>query len=227
MKKIFTNLFLFLLLFTATNTSAQVKIGVTLASNKSMVKTDLFNEGKPYVTLMYGITSQISLGKNFMFCPSLNIATSGVVNVQTTTIPLGTNITLVSDYSRIIANKNLQIPLEIAYDIKTKKGKVIIGLAPVFTLGLKSTFTETQTINITGQNKRDTSLSKPLYFNGANPTFKRVEWGARFGLGYQFKSGLQLYASYKKGLNDIAVGTAKHTSNEFSIALSYFFINNL
>jgi Outer membrane protein beta-barrel domain len=225
MKQLFTKLTFVALSIIALNANAQIKLGVTGGAQVSFTNTNILSQVKNIATPTFGIVAQANLGAGLMFRPSINYVQDGFKGVENIVTQIGPGITQVNDINSTLKMQSLQIPLDVVLGMKTTNGKFLISLAPVITIGLEAKYNETEVVTRTGAATLTNSNSVPLNFSGVNATFKRVDWGGKLGLGYEFKNGLQLNAAYKAGLNDIAVGGGDdYKNNNLSLTLSYFFI---
>jgi Outer membrane protein beta-barrel domain len=225
MKQLFTKLTIIALSIITLNTNAQIKLGVTGGAQVSFTNTNLLSQVKNIATPTFGIVAQTNLGAGLMFRPSINYIQDGFKSVENITTQIGTGITQVNNINTTVKMQSLQIPLDVVLGMKAGNGKFLISLAPVVTIGLEAKYTENETVTRTGAATLTNSNSAPLNFSGINATFKRVDWGGKLGLGYEFKNGLQINTAYKAGLNDIAVdGGDDYKNNNLSLTLSYFFI---
>lgn len=224
MKKTFTKLSIIALSFITINATAQIKLGVTGGTQITFAKTDFFTAEKAVATPTFGIVAQMNLGSGFMFRPNVNYIQDGLKNFESIRTQISPSISELSETSTTIKMQSLQIPLDLVLGLKAGKGKFLLSAAPVVTIGLKAKYSETETITRTGATTQTGTNSANLEFTGANAFFERVDWGTRFGLGYEFKNGLQLNAAYKAGLNDIATGSDSYKNNSIALTLSYFFI---
>jgi Outer membrane protein beta-barrel domain len=225
MKQTFTKLTMIALSIITLNAKAQIKLGVTGGAQISFTNTNILNQVKNIATPTFGIVAQTNLGGGLMFRPSINYIQDGFKSVENITTQIGTGITQVNNINTTVKMQSLQIPLDVVLGMKAGNGKFLVSLAPVVTIGLEAKYTENETVARTGAATLTNSNSAPLNFSGVNATFKRVDWGGKLGLGYEFKNGLQINAAYKAGLNDIAVdGGDDYKNNNLSLTLSYFFI---
>ena len=225
MKKTFAKLSIVALALFTLNATAQIKLGVTGGAQVSFSNTDFFTDVKNIATPTFGVIAQANLGAGLMFRPSINYIQDGLKSVENITTQIGPGLTQLTNTNSTLKMQSLQIPLDVVLGMKAGNGKLLVSLAPVLTIGLNAKYSETEVITRTGATPVTNNNSIGLDFSGTNATFKRLDWGGKLGVGYEFKSGLQLNAAYKAGLNNIAVGSGDdYKNNNLSLTLSYFFI---
>ncbi len=224
MKKTITKFSILALSLFTLNATAQIKLGVTGGAQVSFSNTDFLTDVKNIASPTFGVVAQVNLGAGLMFRPSVNYVQDGLKSIENITTQIGPGLTQLTNTNSTLKMQSLQIPLDVVVGMKAGNGKFLVSLAPVITIGLSAKYSETETITRSGSPTVTNNNSIGLDFNGVNATFKRLDWGGKLGLGYEFKNGLQLNAAYKAGLNDIATGADKYKNNNLSLTLSYFFI---
>ncbi len=219
MKKVFLATFSLSLLTLA---NAQVKIGVQagLQVTAPNIKDAVAKAGEKASSVVPGIVFEIPVFPGFNFRPSINYLQQ-VSNISELTTIGGTTI---EDITKLKSN-NFQIPLDFNIPLKAGKGKLLINLGPVVTIGTKAEATNITT-NLT-TNVSTPATTGAINFGSAAGEIKKVDWGARFGLGYRFNNGLDILAQYKAGLTDIDnQSSTSIKNNQYSITLSYFLFGN-
>jgi hypothetical protein len=224
MKKTFTKFSIIALSIISLNAHAQIKLGATAGAQLSFSSTDIFKDVKSIASPTFGIVAQFDLGAGFMFRPSVNYIQDGFKSLESVTTQIAPTIKEVIETSSTLKMQSLQLPLDFVVGIKAGTGKFLVSLAPVVTIGLSSSLSVTETETTTGQTPQSSTASFPVEFSGTNAVFKRLDWGGKFGIGYEFKNGLQLNAAYKAGLNNLSVKNDAYKNNNLSLTLSYFFI---
>jgi hypothetical protein len=200
---------------------AQLKLGVTAGLSLNKAKTDLVKNNVTNLSIPFGIAAELNLGNNFLFRPSILYGNHGASFTESTTQQISSTVELRTSYQKYYGVNSIQIPLEVAYQVETENGKLLMSLAPVISIGTNSWVKEDVKLYLNNQLSKDTTIKNSLKL-GSSGAFKRTDFGGRIGLGYELKNGLQINAYYKQGFSDIAVGSKKYRSNEFLITLSYF-----
>jgi hypothetical protein len=174
MKKTFTKLSIIALSIISINAKAQIKLGVTGGAQVSFTKTNILNNIKNIATPTFGIIAQANLGAGFMFRPSINYIQDGFKSIENITTQVAPNVTQVNEISSTLKMQSLQVPLDVVLGMKAGKGKFLVSLAPVITIGLEAKFSENETVTRTGVATQTNKNSLPLNFSGANATFERI-----------------------------------------------------
>jgi hypothetical protein len=226
MRKIFTKLAVIVLLFTTKQVSAQVKFGVTAGTQINFTTTTFVDDVKKIATPTFGIVSQFNLGNGLMFRPSLNYVQDGFKSLESITTQLGGGRTQVTDLEENLKIPSLQVPLDLVFGVKAGSGKFLMSVAPVLSIALKGKYEMNETSTTTGSPTQTFNIERDLEFSGINASLDRVDWGSKFGIGYQFKNGMQINAAYKAALKNVSADNSeKLKNNSLSLSLSYFFIN--
>ncbi len=173
--------------------NAQVKLGVTAGVTVCTPKISGFTDINNFSTPVFGIITQIDLGQ-IAFRPSLNYLRNGYkTEIATLNLPGLSS----SEYREVIIN-NIEIPLDIMLPVKMNKGQLLLSFAPTVTLGLNGKYTISQYLN--GNNTA--TVKSDVEFGEDASEIKKIDWGSRIGVGYEFKNGLQLNGAYKIGLSN-------------------------
>jgi Outer membrane protein beta-barrel domain len=201
---------------------AQVRVGIQAGVSMSSPTlkgftnvTDIKNNVSP----TFGIVAQAKLGL-LAFRPSVNFLRNNYSYNRSAIKPpsLPGNPDTIQQFLTKLKMSNIEIPLDLVLPLRMKKGKLLLSMAPVITVGLKGD----SILKLTQTPGAGSSTSGALSF-GSNPfEIKRTDWGARFGIGYQFANGIQLNAAYKRGLSNQR-NDAKGTKNHYaSLSLAWF-----
>ncbi len=202
------------------NATAQIRLGVQGgASVNSPTVSGLASQVKAKNwTFTPGIVFDFKLGNTVGFRPAVNLQNSNY-DLQNVVAPSGTPAFPALNTVNYV-NKNIQIPLDLLIPIKAGKGKLLIAVGPVVTLGLSGEYTITN--NGTG-----TGLvgNYGITYGNANTEIKKVDWGSNFGLGYRLGKSLDLMAKYKYGFTNQSNQTSSSVKqNIVSLTASYFLI---
>jgi hypothetical protein len=206
MKKLFYLSILFSLLAKQGNCQ---KLGIgfhfggTFANYKT--KSDdlsLTSKTKPAFTI--GAAFDVPVGSSMSFRPSLNY------------VQKGGHIKMTGMEDKLTINY-LEVPLNIAYDLKTTTGKYFLGAGPSLSMGLS------------GKDKwsldRESGSDKIKF--GPHDDFKRFEAGLNFLMGYQSKRGMSLAASYNTALSNSVSSNdgfnSRFYNRYFAVRIGYMF----
>jgi hypothetical protein len=217
--------------FIAFNVKAQVKLGVqgglNLSSPSVSGLADKNNASKPF----FGVVAQFNMG-GLYFRPSLNYLQNQVETVTSTVIPANPNIlgSIASTQTTTLTRsvQNFEIPLDLVFPFKLKKGKLLLSVAPTLTVGFKAAQSGTVNITpqVTGGSPTATVVGNTNVNFGNNPLeIKKVDWGTRFGLGYQFSNGVQLNAAYKLGLTNTSNSSQNFKQHNVILTAAWFLFN--
>lgn len=194
--------------------AAQVKVGVQGGVAANTAKVSSLANPKNYTSPTFGVIMQANMGP-LLFRPSVNYVKTGS-NFSSVTTAGGVTTTQ-NDELRV---GNIEVPLDITVPVKMKSGRLLLSLAPVITVGVDATVATNYSVS-SGTPPAASNLS--LNFGNSAGEIKKVDWGTRFGLGYEFKGGLQLNAGYKLGLSDQDNNTGSTYKNHYlSLTAAYF-----
>jgi hypothetical protein len=206
--------------------NAQIKLGVQGGVAASVSKLSGLTDKKAFATPTIGIIMQADLG-GIMLRPSLNYLRSGIEGstISSFSIPSPTpgGLPTASTLTAITETRvdNIEIPLDITLPLKAGKGKFLISAAPVATIGLKGKINNSYTA--TGAAIAPAPTSSEISFGGGAVELKKVDWGTRFGLGYEFKNGLQINTAYKLGLSNQSNANSTTLKNHHvAVTIAYF-----
>jgi hypothetical protein len=174
------------------NATAQIKLGVVAGANVSVAKISDVTSRKAVTSPTIGIVAQADFGP-LLFRPSVNYLQNGFETAITESI--GGFTTLQKDVLKV---NNIEIPLDIVVPLNLKGGRLLFSASPVITVGLNGKYTSATSLN----NTQVANQSGNVKFGSEAGEIKKVDFGSRFGLGYEFKNGLQINAAYKLGLSN-------------------------
>ncbi len=172
---------------------AQVKLGVTAGVTVCTPNISGFTDLNNFSTPVAGLITQIDLGQ-IAFRPSLNYLRNGY---KTTLATINLPGITASENREVIIN-NIEIPLDVMLPVKLKNGQLLLSFAPTVTYGLNGKYTLEQYLN--GNNTA--TIKSDVEFGEDANEIKKVDWGSRIGVGYEFNNGLQINAAYKLGLSN-------------------------
>jgi hypothetical protein len=210
MKKIIVSSTFLAALFTA---NAQIKLGVQAGMNVNTATVTGVSSVKNLAAPTFGIVAQIDAGP-LLVRPSLNYlksgyeasiaqALGGVGSLQTTAVKI----------------TNIEVPLDIVVPVKLSSGRLLLSASPVVTVGLRGNSESTTSIN----NSQVSNNVASIKFGNSTGEIKKVDYGSRFGAGFEFKNGLQINAAYKIGLsNQSNVQNNTQKNNYVSLTASWF-----
>jgi Outer membrane protein beta-barrel domain len=180
-------------IFLCNSVNAQFKLGVTGGVVLCTPDVSGITDKNNFSTPSFGIIAQADLGP-VAFRPSINYLRNGYKTVLTSINLPGLTTTTNNE---VVIN-NIEVPLDVVLPVKTKKGKLLISLAPTVTLGLNGKYTIENYLNnnLIGTSKGDVEFGEDA------AEVKKVDWGSRLGIGYEFSNGLQLNAAYKLGMSN-------------------------
>jgi hypothetical protein len=194
---------------------AQIKLGVQAGVVASTPNVSSFASPKTYASPTFGLIAQADLGP-LLLRPSVNYLSSGLNESVSNTVA-GVTTTALTE----VRMKNLEIPLDITLPIKTKSGRFLLSAAPVLTIGLNAEVSTSYSASNGSQVHPTTSVS-PSFGDGAGE-IKKIDWGTRFGLGYEFKAGLQINAAYKMGLTNLDNNPGEtYKNHHLTLGVAYF-----
>jgi Outer membrane protein beta-barrel domain len=226
MKKITRLSILVIAVVLSTTSVAQIRVGITGGVAVTGTSTKDYVRVEKVTSPTFGIIAQANLGL-LAFRPSISFLSHGYAYdreaISRAAAGSGLPDTLVR-ISSDIKTKNIEIPLELVLPLKLKKGRILFSFAPVITIGLKgdSTVSGSRTAgsNATIINR----INNAINF-GNNPLeIKRANWGSRFGIGYEFRSGLQFNAAYKLGLTNLSNTGLSSKQHYISFTLAWYLI---
>jgi Outer membrane protein beta-barrel domain len=197
---------------------SQVRLGVQAgASINSPTVSGLGNVAtKKITTVSPGIVFEVPMGP-LSFRPSVNYLAGNTTFQEN--IPAAGLIPATLQVDQIIT-KNVQIPLDITLPIKAGKGKILIAVGPVVTIGLKAEVASTVSVASSGSTL--STGSAPLQFGNASSEIKKVDWGGRFGVGYRLNK-FDILAQYKLGFTNQLNGAGENLKNHIvSLTASWF-----
>lgn len=115
----------------------------------------------------------------------------------------------------------IELPIDFAYKIPAGKNHIIIGAGPYMAYGVSGTYK----FDVFDSMGPTTHQSESVHFgNGIDNSFKRLDYGLNFMLGYQLNNGFNLLAGYDMGLANISpVGSYSEKNQSINITLAYFF----
>jgi hypothetical protein len=152
-----------------------------------------------------------------MLRPGINYMQTGISNKRplTSTTELFDNVNL----------KNLEIPLDVTYPIKLKNSKILLSIAPTITLAMGGTI-KREVRNLSGAAVPNGTVTQDVNFGSGANELKRLDMGTKFGIGYEFKDGIQINASLKYGFSNLSNTTnSKFKTNHFALSASWFFLD--
>jgi hypothetical protein len=195
--------------------NAQFKLGVQggIALNTPNVEgvTNKENLTKP----TFGLVAQYDFG-GFMFRPSVNYLQSGYSSSTSSTVAGITTAT-----ENIVKTNNLEIPLDLVLPLKMKKGRLLFSLSPVVTVGLKGTLESNNTVTVGSGAPTTSSVTGNLNYGSASGEIKKVDWGGRIGVGYEFNK-VQVNLNYKSGITNLSNNSNAYKNHYIGLTVSYF-----
>jgi hypothetical protein len=212
MRKIVKPLVILSFVLGSANLNAQVKLGVQGGVNISSPTVSGLANTKSIASPTFGIVALTNLGGGLMFRPSVNY----LQNITSATNSITTGGTTVTTITNLRVT-NFEIPLDLVVPVKLKNGRLLLSAAPVITVGLKAQNSGSTQIGSA------TPLPAPAISFGSNPLeIKKTDWGTRFGVGYEFKSGLQLNANYKLGLTNVSNTSSTQKNHNVLLTAAWF-----
>ncbi|HET9744442.1 MAG TPA: porin family protein [Chitinophagaceae bacterium] len=174
--------------------------GATVASYKIKAQSvSVTSKGKTGITV--GLLADIPLGSSGSFMPALNfVQKGGKLNED------GMNDKLTTNY--------LEVPLNVAYNLKLRNGKFFIGAGPALNMGLS------------GKDKWSwgtESGSDKIKF-GKDKDFRRFDAALNFVTGFVGKGGMMVSFNYNTGLTnavDPGEGDGKFKNRYFGLRVGY------
>jgi hypothetical protein len=202
---------------------AQVRVGVQAGATMSSPTVSGFTNIKNLtndITPSFGIVAQFNLGGLLAFRPSVNYLQNSFAFDQTAIkkalIP-GNPDTL-QQIATGFRQNGIEIPLDLVLPVKMGKGKLLFSFAPVITIGLKGDSVS----KITPSPGTPFTVNNALNFGKDNFEIKKTGWGTRFGIGCQFKNGIQLNAAYHRGFTNLRNDAATVKNHYASLSLAWF-----
>jgi hypothetical protein len=202
----------------ALTSKAQFQLGVQAGVSANAPKVQDFTDAKNFTKPTYGIVAQYDFG-GFIFRPSLNFLSTGFKSTDISTVA---NVTTTEVLE--LLSDNLSIPLDLVLPIKAKKGRFLVSVAPVVTIGLKAKTNSTETTQVgNGAAVSQTQSEDLTYGNDASADIKKVDWGGKIGVGYEFKK-FQVNLGYKAGFNNLLPNNnnSSYKEHNLTLTLSYF-----
>ncbi len=202
-------------LIVANIVNAQFKLGIQAGATINNPSVKALPSADNITAFYPGIIAEISLTEMLKFRPSLNLLKSGYEN--TSFINLGLQSATLIDKVDI---NNLEIPLDIAVPLKVGSGRLLLSAGPSVVIGLNGTQSTTFSTSTSSN-----STKNNIQFGDGQAEIKKVNWGSRFGVGYQFKKGLGINAAYNLGFTNLNNNqNEEYKNNTLSLTASYFFI---
>lgn len=220
MKKIF---FLSLMCVITTGIHAQFRLGVTGGVAFTGTSTKDYVKVERIASPTFGIIAQFKLGP-LAFRPSFNFISQGF-NYTREAIQRATAAGNPDTLTKIISEvktKNFEIPLDIVVPLKMKKGRLLFSFAPVITIGFKGDSTVSGSQTAGSSSTVINRINRAIDFGDNSLQIKRTSWGTRFGIGYEFRSGLQFNAGYKVGLTNLNNDGTTTKYHHFTLGLAWF-----
>jgi hypothetical protein len=205
---------------------SQVRVGITGGVAVTGTSTKDYIRVQKVTSPTVGIIAQANLGL-LAFRPSISFLSHGYAYDREALIRSAAGSGLPDTLARItsdIKTKNIEIPLEFVFPLKLKKGRVLFSFAPVITIGLKGDSTVSGTRTAGSNTAIINRINNAINF-GNNPLeVKRTDWGSRFGIGYEFRNGLQFNAAYKLGLTNLSNTGIASKQHYVSFTLAWYLI---
>ena len=204
-----------LALLLSSSAIAQVEVGVTSAVLLNASTITGFNKYTPEITFSSGVIFKINKGL-FMFRPGLNYLETGVGNVR----PLTSTLEVVD---RIKIN-NLELPLDVTFPVKIKKSKILFSVAPTFALAVGGR-TISEVRNLTAGSQPLSTNTQNVKFGSGTNEIKRMDFGTKFGIGFEFSDGIQINAAIKTGFtNQSNINNVVFKNNHIALSASWFIL---
>jgi hypothetical protein len=195
-----------------------VQAGATLTSPSLKGFTDVKNITRD-ITPSIGIIAQFNMGL-LNFRPSLNYLQNSY-SFEHSAIKkalLGGNPDTLQQIVNDYKQTSFEIPLDLVLPVKLKKGKLLLSVAPVITVGIKAD----SVAKITQTPGSPITVRNAINFGSNLFEIKKTDWGTRFGIGYQFNGGLQVNAAYRIGLTDIRNDATTSKNHYMTLSLAWF-----
>ncbi len=219
MKFKFLSLALITTLITA-NSFGQFRLGIQGGISVSSPTIEGLQNVQNYIAPKFGVVAEFDLG-GFLLSPGVNYQNLGYT--ANDLIELGTN-TFVNT-TQEVRMSSLELPIDLTYPIKTKSGKILLSAAPTFTFALSGTTKVNSSSVVNGGAPTVSTTNSDIKFGSAEEELKKINWGTRFGVGYQFNNGLQLNATYNFGLTNLVNGDeGSLKTHNIGLTLSYFIL---
>lgn len=206
---------IFITLLSLSETKAQVGVGVTSAILLNTSKVTGYDYNYAQITFSSGLIFKINRGK-FMFRPGINYLQTGIGNTQ--------SFTAAQNLVTKIKVDNLEIPLDVTFPVKVKKNKILFSLAPTLTFALGGKATA-EIINVSNPSTPLSSNTQDLKFGKDPNELKRLDFGTKFGIGYEFNDEIQINASLKYGFTNVSnANNVVFKNNHFALSATWFFL---
>jgi Outer membrane protein beta-barrel domain len=221
MKKTFLKITMASALLISISAKAQIKLGVQAGINSSSATISGLSNLKNITAPKAGLITEFKLMQGLLFRPAINFEQFG--NIQNTITNLSGGITnTIAQTQKINA---IEIPLELTVPLKLGKGKLLLSAAPTATIGLSGTNTGTNTTQVGSGTAVVNPINSNINFGTATTELKKLDWGTRFGLGYQLSNGIQLNATYNVGLTNLSnASSGSYKTHNLGVTIGYFFI---
>jgi hypothetical protein len=198
----------------------QFRLGIQGGLSVSSPTIEGLENVQNYLAPKFGIVAEFDMG-GFLLSPGLNYQNLGYT--ANDLINLGTNSFL--NTTQEVRMSTLELPIDLTYPIKTKSGKILLSAAPTFTFALSGTTKVNSSSVMNGGTPTVSTTSNDIKFGSAEEELKKINWGTRFGIGYQFNNGLQLNATYNIGLTNLTNETeGSIKTHNIGLTLSYFIL---
>jgi hypothetical protein len=198
----------------------QFRLGIQGGISVSSPTIEGLENVQNYLAPKFGIVAEFDMG-GFLLRPGVNYQNLGYT--ATDIFDLGLNSVL--NTKQEVRMSTLEVPLDLTYPIKTKSGTILLSAAPTFTFGLSGTTKLTSSSANNGGTPQVTTTNNDIKFGSATEELKKVNWGTRFGIGYEFHNGLQLNATYNYGLTNLINETeGSIKTHNIGLTLSYFIL---
>ncbi len=194
--------------------NAQIKLGIQGGVNISSPTVEGLQDKKNAGSPTFGLVTQINILPMLTFRPSINYLQNAFSGTTSTTTG---STTMVTEVEQKVTN--LEIPLDLVYPVRLRKGKLLLSAAPVLSIALKGS--TTTNVNTAGVNP----VTNEIKFGNQIAELKKLDWASRFGIGYEFNNGIQLNAAYKLGLTDQSNNSNQLKNHNVLLTLAWYFVN--
>jgi hypothetical protein len=197
----------------AINMQAQFSMGIQAGASTSIPNYTTLPDAKSILFVQPGLVMNYQIAKLFSVRPGFNYLQTGYESIDL--------ISAGNEIKNSLKVNNLQVPLDLCVPIKVGPGKFVLCAGPTLVFGLNGT----SNIDSTYSGIATTPINKKITFGNNIGEFRQINWGTNFGLGYTFKSGLDMRAHYNLGgSNNINGKTSTTTNNVLSVLIGYYFI---
>ncbi len=204
----------------AANSFGQFRLAVQGGLSVSSPTVEGLQNVQNYFAPKFGIVAEFDMG-GFLLKPAINYQNLGYT--ANDIIDLGLNSII--NTTQEVRMSTLEVPLDLTYPIKTKSGKILLSAAPTFTFALSGTTKVSSSTAINGGTPTVSNSNADIKFGSAEEELKKINWGTRFGIGYEFNNGLQLNATYNYGLTNLVNGNeGSLKTHNIGLTLSYFIL---